>query len=59
MSYGMRNGIFTGKKLNTYINGTTCDYINARRIINGTDKASLIKGYAVNFEACLTGSLVG
>jgi putative chitinase len=59
MSYGMRNGTFTGKKLNTYINGTTCDYINARRIINGTDKASLIKGYAVNFEAFLTGSLVG
>jgi len=59
MSYGMRNGSFTGKKLNTYINASVCDYLNARRIINGTDRASLIKGYAVNFEACLNNSLVG
>jgi putative chitinase len=59
MSYGMRMGSFTGKKLNTYINATTCDYINARRIINGTDRASLIKGYAVNFETCLTNSTIG
>jgi hypothetical protein len=59
MSYGMRNGTFTGKKLNDYINASTCDYTNARRIINGTDRASLIKGYAVNFEAYLNNSLIG
>lgn len=59
MSYGMRYGTFTGKKLNDYINAQGCDYINARRIINGTDRASLIKGYAVNFESCLTNSLIG
>ncbi|HVG29264.1 MAG TPA: hypothetical protein VM864_06035 [Pyrinomonadaceae bacterium] len=59
MSYGMRRGTFTGKKLNDYINSTVCDYKNARRIINGTDRAALIAGYAVNFETFLANSLIG
>lgn len=50
---GMQNGTFTGKKLPDYINDSKCDYINARRIINGTDKASLIAGYAKSFEKIL------
>lgn len=54
---GMSEGWFTGKKLGDYINGTKCDYTNARRIINGTDKAATIKGYAVAFEAALRGAL--
>src|SRR6185312_11282560 len=29
------------------------DYVGARRIINGTDKASLIAGYAKAFETAL------
>ena len=58
MSYGMRKGSFTGKKLNDYINGTACDYTNARRIINGLDKAATIKGYAVTFESILNNSLI-
>ena len=53
MSYGMQHGTFTGKKLADYINGTTCDYVNARRIINGTDQASLIAGYAAAIEYLL------
>lgn len=58
MSYGMRNGTFTGKKLSNYINGSTCDYKNARRIINGLDKWELIKGYAEKLETCFTNSRV-
>jgi len=58
MSYGMRKGSFTGKKLNDYINATTCDYTNARRIINGVDQAAKIKGYAINFESVLNNSLI-
>jgi hypothetical protein len=50
MSYGMRNGSFTGKKLGDYINNSVCDYKNARRIINGLDRADLIKGYAEKLE---------
>jgi hypothetical protein len=58
MSYGMRNGSFTGKKLSNYINGTTCDYTNARRIINRLDQAAKIKGYAVNLESILKNSTI-
>jgi putative chitinase len=58
MSYGMRNGSFTSKKLGNYITATACDYTNARRIINRLDQAAKIKGYAVNFETLLKNSLV-
>jgi predicted chitinase len=53
MSAGMREGWFTGKRLDDYITPGFTDYKNARRIINGTDKASLIAGYAADFERCL------
>lgn len=42
---GMKNGMFTGKKLSDYFNGTKNDSIGARRIINGQDCAALISGY--------------
>ena len=38
----MVNGYYTGKKLSHYFNGKKDDPVNARRIINGTDKASQI-----------------
>jgi putative chitinase len=57
MSYGMRHGTFTGKKLEDYISGTKCDYKNARRIINGTDRCDLIMGYAQKFETILKGCI--
>jgi predicted chitinase len=53
MSNGMRFGWFTGKKLPDYINQDQTDYANARRIINGIDKAALIAGYADQLERCL------
>lgn len=53
---GMHKGSFTGKKLNDYIHGKTTDYYNARRIINGVDKAKLIAGYANQFEQVLKDS---
>ena len=58
MSYGMTRGTFTGKKLSDYINGSACDYKNARRIINGLDKWALIKGYAETLEALLEKSAI-
>jgi putative chitinase len=57
MSYGMRNGSFTGKKLGDYINASKCDYTNSRRIINALDKAAKIKDYAINFESVLNNSV--
>lgn len=50
---GMKEGWFTGRKLSDYINQSKTDYVNARRIINGTDKANLIAGYADTFEKAL------
>lgn len=58
MSYGMRKGAFTGKKLSDYIMGSQADYKNARKIINGLDKAEVIKGYAEKFEKILNESIV-
>lgn len=50
MIIGMLEGSFTGKSLQTYIKyGLYFEFVNARRIINGTDKDKLIAGYAVNF----------
>lgn len=50
---GMTEGWFTGKKLSDYINLDKTDYFNARRIVNGTDRADKIAGYAKAFETAL------
>ena len=48
--YGIRDGIYTGKKASDYLPG---DYVNARRIINGTFEAAKYAGYARAFDAAL------
>lgn len=53
MILGMTYGWFTGKKLSDYINEKKCDYVNARKIINGTDCSEKISSYAKIFEKCL------
>jgi hypothetical protein len=50
MVRGMTEGWFTGKSLSDYLPG---DYVNARRIINGTDKAREIARVALMFERAL------
>lgn len=50
---GMRDGWFTGKKLSDYITLQKSDFKGARRIVNGTDKADLIAGYAKEYDALL------
>lgn len=59
MSYGMRHGSFTGKKLSDYINELEANYVQARRIINGLDKARTIAGYAGKFEKMLRAAMEG
>lgn len=51
--YSMKTGLYTGRKLSQYIDQSKKDYIGARRIINGTDRAKLIAGYAEMFEKAL------
>lgn len=53
MFEGMAKGTFTGKKLSDYFNKDKTDWINARRIINGTDKAAEIADIAKSFYADL------
>lgn len=48
--FGMRDGDFTGKGLDDYIEQGSVDYRNARRIVNGLDRAEQIAGYARTFE---------
>ncbi len=43
---GMIEGLYTGRKLAEYIAGAKCDWIAARRIVNGLDRAALIADYA-------------
>ncbi len=57
ISMGMREGWFTGKRLDLYIReGTAPDYRNARRVVNGLDQADRIARYANNFELLLRAS---
>ncbi|MBZ0204234.1 MAG: hypothetical protein K8I03_14560 [Ignavibacteria bacterium] len=52
---GMLQGWFTGRKLTQYfpLDSQKADWVNARKIINGLDKAKLIAGYAEKFYECL------
>lgn len=47
---GMMLGTFTGKRLGQYIGA---DFKEARRVVNGTDRANDIAGYAKDFQAAL------
>lgn len=47
LSVGMREGLFTGKKLADYRQkGGGYDFVGARAIVNGKDKADVIAGHA-------------
>lgn len=53
MVWGMEDGIFTGKKISSYINGSGVDYESARKVINGNDQKVLIASYANKFQSIL------
>ena len=53
MLLGMREGWFTTHKLSDYIKDGKVDFINARRIINGTDCAEQIAKHASVFYNAL------
>lgn len=50
MSLAMRKGLYTGVGLPRYINADKYDFVNARRIINGVDKAHEIADIAEQIE---------
>lgn len=53
---GMERGLFTGVGLSRYFNPVACDWINARRIINGLDCAERIAEIAKAFFVALDGA---
>lgn len=53
MFTGMGKGLFTGKKLGDYFTPTSSDWVNARRIINGLDRANDIADYGKDFYAAI------
>lgn len=57
---GMDEGWFTSKRVDDYVDGIDEDdaedlreYVAARRVVNGKDKAELIGQYAIDFEHAL------
>ena len=56
MFAGMIGGLFTGRKLAHFFSDTVDEPKKARQIINGMDKAELLKGYHLTFLAALQGS---
>lgn len=55
---GMLQGSFTGRRLSRYFNAQSEDWVGARAIINGRDRAELIAGYGRSFNAALTASRI-
>lgn len=57
MRAGMEHGWFTGKSFASYLPsagpGDRAAFTNARRVINGTDRAAQIADHAVKFQAAL------
>lgn len=43
---GMRDGLFSGRKLGDYFQGERTDWQNARRIVNGLDRTEVVAGHA-------------
>jgi hypothetical protein len=58
MRVGMKGGLFTGKSFASYLPATgpatLAQFISARRIINGSDRAGDIAGYAMEFQGYLS-----
>jgi putative chitinase len=54
MFMGMSKGLFTGKSFNDYFCKTKEDWVSARKIINGFDKAQAIALYGHNFYSAIS-----
>lgn len=54
MFRGMMDGDFTGKKLFDYFSPAREDWVRARKIINGMDRANLVAEHAKNYYAAIS-----
>ena len=53
ISVGMRQGLFTGRRLAEFVAGPVCDYMNARRVVNAMNAAEEITLNAERLEHLL------
>ena len=53
---GMRDGLFSGVKLADAFDGRQADWLGARRIVNGRDRAALVAGHGRAFLAAIMGA---
>ena len=53
MIYGMKHGVYTGRRLDRYVNDKRKAYNYARYVVNGKDKRETIASYARTFEYIL------
>jgi YD repeat-containing protein len=52
-AFGLRDGTFTGKAIGAYVNSKNTDFVNARRTVNGLDRARKIAGHAQAYQIVL------
>ena len=50
---GAQEGLFTGRRLSEFVGAGKRDYVSARRVINGLDRAKQIAEYARGFEQAI------
>jgi hypothetical protein len=48
-AFGLRDGIFSGEKIGTYINSNKIDFVGARKTVNGNDRAATIAASAQKY----------
>ncbi len=53
LAQGMMQGTFTGRALPDYVNDTATDFANARRVVNGTDRAATFAATAQIYQSTL------
>jgi predicted chitinase len=53
LAHGMRHGTFTGRRLAEFGADASYDFVNARRIVNGLDRAQAIAAIARRYRAAL------
>jgi hypothetical protein len=53
----MEQGLFTASGLAKYFSGPKEDWVNARRIINGIERAPQVADYGKTFYSCISYTL--
>lgn len=54
--YAMKVGLYTGKQLDQFFNNDREDWLNARKIVNGKDRAVMVASYAMHFYDAVIGA---